>query len=338
MSLAEFSNTQFGNLKAAGTNIDLLNNYFLATYRFDIDQKSYTHNGFVLFANNVENYNRMADFCWDSICLQSSQGIYFALANAKKSLTIERFIVGNTSTYSTIPKNMIFGLRTNDMINPNEKVFKNFDCSIFGSYFYQPIDKYFGRCQKDCDPGYYREIETQRCLKCNDNCLSCIGPSFCSTCTKKYVLIAGECLPCQNPCLNCDQTANRCLSCTNESMFNPLTFTCDKLCISKIGCAKCDNNGGKCLKCDEGYELSNNDCLPKVCGLKNCSLCTTGESQCKECKVGYSLISGMCVVCNVRCNACPEGYVLTSGICAVIASSVDRLVGYFLLVLLYILI
>lgn len=316
MSLSEFSDTQFGNLKTTATNIDLLNNYFLVTYRFGIDPKTYTHNGFVLFANNVENYNRMMDFCWDSVCTQSTQGIYFALANTKQSLTVERFIVGNTSAYTVSPKSLVFGLKTSDMMDPTTKKYKNFDCNLFGDFYFQSSTQYFGVCQKQCDNGYYKNVEAHRCIKCAENCASCIGPGGCSTCNKKSTLINGECLPCQSPCTSCDQSPNRCLSCTSEGMFNSATFACNKLCLDKKGCSKCDINTGKCLVCEDGYEFRSNECVPKSCSLSNCVLCTNDGKICKACLPGYTFTAGICFVCNTGCTICPSGYQLTNGTCS----------------------
>ena len=315
MSVAEFSNTQFGNLKVASTNIELLNNYFLATFRYDIDQRIYSHNGFVMFANNIENYNRMMDFCWDNRCLESTQGLYFAIGNAKQKITLERFIIGNTSGYAIDPKYMIFGLRTGDMMDPNRLRFKNFDCGIFNNLFFQPVDRYYGKCQRECDSGYYMQIDTQRCVKCHSDCLTCNGPASCTTCRSRFVLISGKCFPCQLPCNNCDEHPNKCLSCQKDAMFNPATSTCDKLCIDKKGCLNCDINTGKCLECETEYEIYDNKCKPKACELANCALCSADQKECKACNPGYVVVGRSCVVCFFGCTACPTGYLLESGIC-----------------------
>lgn len=320
MSLNEFTDTQFGNLKAAATNVDLLNNYFLATYRYTINQQVYSHNGFTLFANNIENYNRMMDFCWDGDCSKTPQAIYFALANTKQALTLERFIVGTTSVYASTPQSMIFGMKTADMINKDTSKHKNFDCGIFGNLIYQPTDNYYGKCVNECQSGFYRHLESRRCIKCNENCETCIGPNNCSSCKRRYTTVNGECIACQSPCVTCEQNPHRCTSCFTSTMYNPSTFTCDRYCTIKKGCTKCDPNSGKCYSCTDAYELGDGDCEPKNCGLNNCALCTVDEKRCKICKPGYSLTADQCAICTKGCSTCPEGFQLNGDTCIALKS------------------
>ena len=315
MSLTEFSDTQFGNLKAVTTDVELHNNYFLATYRYKIDPETYSHNGFVLFVNNIENYNRMVDFCWDKECIGKTHGIYFSLGNTTEKLEIERFILGTTSVYASIPNKIIFGLKTKDMIDQNTPKHKNFDCGIFGNLLYEPSDHYFGICVNACQTGYYRDLELQRCIKCHKNCLSCIGPNVCSRCKTRHVLINGECIACQSPCVSCEISPHRCTSCFANPMFNASTFTCDGYCTSNKGCTKCDPNSGRCFSCTNDYELSDGECQPKNCGLKNCSICSTDESECRACSPGYVLNENECEICSKDCTDCPNGYQLSSGSC-----------------------
>jgi len=315
VSLSEFTDTQFGNLKAATTNIDLINNYFLATYRYTIDQKNYSHNGFLLFINNIENCNRQLDFCWDSECIKNQQGIYYALSNTKQKLTLERFIIGNTSINATIPASMIFGMKTKDMIDQNSLKHKNFSCSIFGNLVYQPTDNYYGKCVSECQSGYYRDPETQKCIRCNSNCLTCTGPQTCNTCKRRYTLVKNECIACQAPCVTCDSSPHKCLTCFTSNMFNLLTNTCDMYCTEKKGCTKCDFNSGKCFACSNNFELNNDQCEPRDCGLENCSICTVDEKNCRVCKPGYVLQDDKCVICRQNCSECPMNYQLHVGAC-----------------------
>lgn len=339
ISLNEFIDTQFGNLKSAATNVELLNNYFLATFRFSINTSAYSHNGFALFSNNIENYNRMIDFCWDSDCLNNTQSLYFALGNAKQSINIERFIVGTTSLYAIIPKSIIFGLKTSDMIPKDSTKFKNFDCSLFGNMFYQPIDHYYGKCTNDCQSGFFKDTNLQRCVKCNDKCGTCSSSTSCSNCKSKYVLISGECLSCQAPCVNCELSPHRCTSCLANTMFNSNSFSCDRYCTSKTGCSKCDFNSGKCFACIDGFELIDSDCYPKNCGLNNCSLCSLDKIKCKICEIGYELSTDQCIVCTKNCTVCPSGFALMDESCLSVAKTTRLLnLACWLLYILYMLI
>ena len=340
MPMSEFIETQFGNLKAVTTDIELENNYFLATYRYSVSQSTYSHNGFVLFSNNVENYNRMMDYCWDQACLAQDHGIYFAFGNTKQKIVLERFIMGNTGSYTVSPEQIIFSLKTKDLLEINSPKHKNFDCSIFGDYFFQPIDIHFGKCTQNCDTSYYKDFNTQRCVKCHSSCRTCLSEKICLTCNRTYVLVLGECLPCQTPCITCNKTQNHCLSCKSSNMFNEVDFNCNKLCSTNTGCKNCDIYSGRCYVCKDGYELADGLCQATNCGIPNCTLCNVDGKTCKRCATGYSLTEGKCVVCSTKCEVCPVGYELTNQTCVNLgnslkSSSIMKILSLITLLILY---
>ncbi|KAL4496083.1 hypothetical protein ABPG72_015505 [Tetrahymena utriculariae] len=74
-----------------------------------------------------------------------------------------------------------------------------------------------------CKDGY--TLNNKKCIKnevskvkiCHESCLTCTqdsNPSVCSSCPKNFFLTnLKTCLPCQQPCLDCNESATACTSC-----------------------------------------------------------------------------------------------------------------------------
>ena len=310
--ITEFFDTEFGNLKTAIMDLDIQNNhYFLATLKFDVDKEIFLHNGFLFYLNSRERQNILIDVCWDDVCFEREQQIYFGLMNQKKNFSIEKIILGNSNIYAIQPKSLILNLQKNTEFPPGSKKYKNFDCSFIGNYFFQhePGSIYFGKCVTTCLRGYYKDFITKRCLKCSSKCVTCLSANICLTCKKNESLVVGQCLPCQKPCLTCRNNPNTCLTCTNPDMF--LDNKCNRLCEKKSKlCQICDIYTGNCLKCKSGFSLRAGSCEKNECFISNCKICMSSNS-CRLCQRGYVLENGLCRVCSNNCTFCPFGYKLT---------------------------
>ena len=310
--ITEFFDTEFGNLKTTIMDLDIKNNhYFLATLKFDVDQNIFLHNGFLFYLNSRERQNVLIDVCWDEICFEKEQQIYFGLMNKKNNFPIEKIIVGNSNIYAIKPNSLILNLQKNTDFTAGTIIHKNFDCSFIGNYFFQQElgSIHFGKCLKNCSRGFYKDFLTNRCLKCSSKCQTCISTNICISCKKNEALVIGQCLSCQKPCLTCQNNPNSCLSCSNPEMF--LDNKCERLCQNKSElCQVCDIYSGKCLKCKLGFSLRGGKCEENKCFISNCKICFSGDS-CRLCESGFVLENKNCRVCSNNCTFCPFGYKLT---------------------------
>ncbi len=314
--LTDFFETQYGNLNASIMNLDIGNNYFLATAKFEVDKEIFLNNAFLMFINNVDSQNRLLDICWDSSCIDQPQEMYFALSNQEQSKLIDKIIIGNTGTYSIQPQSLILSLQEKAAFNPTDPRYKNFNCGFLGDYYFQieAGNSLIGRCVRQCNSGYFKNFNNQTCTACPVTCLTCVSSDSCLSCPENQALVVGQCLPCQRPCLTCQNSPNICTTCVNANMF--FDGRCNRLCRNKSAlCDICDIYTGNCLKCKSGYILRGNNCEEDTCGVTNCNICLNTNT-CRLCLRGYQLQNGKCNVCQRNCSFCPFGYKLNlSGSC-----------------------
>ncbi|KAL4508013.1 hypothetical protein ABPG72_021386 [Tetrahymena utriculariae] len=173
------------------------------------------------------------------------------------------------------------------------------------------------QCFQDCPQGYYGDINTNKCLKCEafcpickssgfDNCQKCAGDLFLqdNQCLQKcnfgfYADLAdNNCKKCHKNCLECKAgTENDCTKCKSQQFLGQST------CYSK-----CPNNqyGNQvdmsCVKeCPIGTYGNSYENLCRGCH-SNCFQCYgPSYSQCYKCNLGYYLLDS-------TCDSCPSGY------------------------------
>lgn len=196
------------------------------------------------------------------------------------------------------------------------------------------------RCT-ECQYGYILDSNTNsnkgNCVKCGDNCKTCIlnsqGQTFntCTECNSGYVVNStGNCVQCPTNCNECrinpdNQSNTLCLqfACSTGGLVDS-DFTCES-CPSSLGnCAKCVkdiNNKFICILCSyKTYLDKEGSC--KSC-VNDCSFCADGNGCLPNgCSDGYirHRTAGICVPCTgkgvKRCvYQTPQDSILIPKIC-----------------------
>ncbi|EAR97734.2 transmembrane protein, putative (macronuclear) [Tetrahymena thermophila SB210] len=200
-----------------------------------------------------------------------------------------------------------------------------FDCtscsenySLFKNLCIKAVDNVLSRNEL-CQPGYGYEGTSNKCIKCQENCLECETQTIvrgskgmvCNTCTQQSYqngeILFMKCDKCPpghfnrlNKCEECDNSCDQ-----EKGCFGPSSFQCNKCkagyfkhsstneCLScSESCLECEQNKDKCTSCPQiNPILHNNICLEecpsgffsiKVNDILNCLECD--KSICKECK------------------------------------------------------
>ena len=146
-----------------------------------------------------------------------------------------------------------------------------------------PVDEYTFydemSCVSDCSIyiGYYSDLSTKLCKKCDTNCKACINTKTeCISCPFKYFLSSSTCLSCDGSCVECDGFAKNCTSCSEGFYMDPFTY-------------------GSCIRnCPMGYygEDLNNSCMPCNQGCVQC----LNSSFCFMCNNNYTLTNWNCML------------------------------------------
>ncbi|TNJ27286.1 High cysteine membrane protein [Giardia muris] len=145
-----------------------------------------------------------------------------------------------------------------------------------------------------CDPGYYL-TDTQECLQCPKNCMSC-SDSICLSCSSGYLLQAGVCIPCLENCDVCDD-AFSCTQC-KPGYYNG-TADGAPACIACKDVDKCQVCvQGLCTQPKMGFYL-NSDGSVGTCP-DHCLSCTA-DGVCEHPDDGYYYITGQGL------QSCPSG-------------------------------
>ncbi|ELP83647.1 protein serine/threonine kinase, putative, partial [Entamoeba invadens IP1] len=173
---------------------------------------------------------------------------------------------------------------------------------------------------KRCDDSYYFDNDTQRCEKCDDNCLTCFEtPTKCISCGNDTFMSDYKCDSNEELNHKCDQIASvtsGCIVCKDG--YFKTGMNCFE-CAEK--CSTC-NNENSCLTCNTIYYKTNNgDCLPKS-NIIGCGVEVT-QSGCSKCGDGYFQVNtnecqkcdSSCLTCNLystKCTLCDSSLVLLS--------------------------
>ncbi|KAL4503914.1 hypothetical protein ABPG72_022544 [Tetrahymena utriculariae] len=184
-----------------------------------------------------------------------------------------------------------------------------------------------------CISGYQFKSSNTCEIICASQCKTCSKPlddKSCISCADGYFLSSTQCLPCQAPCQNCVDSANKCSSCKypTDYKFVASNNQCQMICDSTCKTCSEPNNPIKCLDCPDGSYLINGEC--KKC-TSLCGNCQTSPSKCLSCiSSDYTLNSSsntcepicdtQCKLCSSpkdasKCTSCLDGFYLDGGSC-----------------------
>ncbi|KAL4495395.1 hypothetical protein ABPG73_022440 [Tetrahymena malaccensis] len=177
------------------------------------------------------------------------------------------------------------------------------------SYFDQSY--YCQKCHTDCQKCF--GSQQNECLKClNTNLFITSQNRTCGLCLSAEFNDGTKCIKCQNNCLSCT-SLNDCTKCENGYYYkNQICNKCDDNCLSctdKYQCNSCASNytlyDGLCFNCEEGNYLDK--------AKKSCQNC---HSKCKSC---YGQAETECIKCanpnqffdqnNYCVDKCQDGYI-----------------------------
>ncbi|CAD8182852.1 unnamed protein product [Paramecium pentaurelia] len=163
-----------------------------------------------------------------------------------------------------------------------------------GFYLNWQYNSFVSQVSTDANP-YFNNFPSQ-CSACTiSNCITCTGPTVCTTCQNGYFWQTSQYL--QQPSNGSQGSCQPCMQ----------------------GCQTCSNNQS-CQTCFSGYYMvypysGINYCqlCSTVPAISNCLTCDTSQTAphaqsliptCRSCPSGYYLYSGKCVVCTGGCLAC----------------------------------
>lgn len=187
-----------------------------------------------------------------------------------------------------------------------------------------------------------RECDAAQCSKCLNGqkptdgecsdctateCTNCVvidGVNYCEGCQGGFVLNEkyNGCISCQSiGCDECGMTVTGkhwCNSCLSGYYWNT-SQVCTKCTEKFSNCKECTES--QCDVCDDGYHLSNNECVQ----CEGCSALGCKDSICYSCQEGFVRIAdGQCVDLSTahcltaesgRCITCDNDYINISGVC-----------------------
>ena len=155
-------------------------------------------------------------------------------------------------------------------------------------------------CVSRCLPGFYQAGFS--CMKCSEGCSACNEQYICQICNAGRLEFNGfcptscppgavanadrtKCLPCNAPCLTCNEHPSQCTSCSAccGSLFNkecltscPVgTFSSEGACkFCSFNCASCIGTNNTCTACPVGKILYNAACYDKCPFIMIGGICT----------------------------------------------------------------
>ena len=185
---------------------------------------------------------------------------------------------------------------------------------------------------KGCSPRSYPDVFADRCVACDVNCRSCVGPApgQCSSCDDADTLTRADGIGPYGACIGCSiggwESAGGCASCdtgkalTWDTTQNPWTHQCvsqcpagtyrdvlRKACVVAGDCPSltlADDVTRECRACPTGQVFWNDTCLAACPDgmLKQTepegATCTYG------CNGGYTQVGHECVQCAPGCSSC----------------------------------
>lgn len=151
---------------------------------------------------------RIVDVCFKRTGCNVAQFLYFSLFNVNpenpQSLNIDHFILGNTADFASSPQRVYFEVRSPADFDRTAQYYKNFDCRIFGQFYFLRETRFYGRCTSQCPSGFYISTAFDRCLPCPSDCAECADNETCLSCRATDYLIEGRCQRCIAPCRSCE--------------------------------------------------------------------------------------------------------------------------------------
>ncbi|KAL4464370.1 hypothetical protein ABPG73_017849 [Tetrahymena malaccensis] len=207
------------------------------------------------------------------------------------------------------------------------------------------------QCLNNCQIGYYGDITTKTCLKCNSSCKSCNGgqKNNCTSCQAPLFLqiSTGECVDacnnnqygdaltsictsCHSSCKSCfGGSISECLSCNSGFFYQQSTKQCLNYCNSN---QYKDTINNTCINCHETcltcFGPNSNQCLSCLSTLlfdKNSNMCKTSCDNgfyqrfsntkviCQTCE---STFGEGCILCDYKsCNKCAQNFFLYQNVC-----------------------
>ena len=203
------------------------------------------------------------------------------------------------------------------------------NCSDINAYVSSDL-----RCH--CNEAYYPNIlnYNESCLKCPENCSSCINSNICTACKTNFSLLEnGACIcknqyylneyelcsKCHSDCLDCE-SEDKCLRCMDNNAVpasfgcrckdgfwkNEKTEVCEncsnycKICESKDVCLVClreNSEPTNFCNCKSKYYRNSSDfCVQCEGKCENCEMNNEGKIRCLNCSIGYKLQGDECIL------------------------------------------
>ena len=250
------------NLKN-GINIQSMDNSFSGCEKLkDVDLTDFKPQKNISIQNMFKNCAQLNYVDLSNFQTNNYQGIFVGAININQNININVDI-------NTIKENLI---QIINILKETKVECEKGEGSKCKSCLEGSADRYCG----ECNEGYYLPYNKKRteCIKCEDNCLECIGLitiSYCVRCEEGYESINGKCVKeCiigeEEKCKSCDVNEKELCGTCNDGYYLPEDNkeTC-KECSMKC-CKECPND--KCILCngdDIKYpELTLEEALKKV--------------------------------------------------------------------------
>ena len=144
------------------------------------------------------------------------------------------------------------------------------------------------------------------CRGCGEGCTSCV---------EELTTYSGTTTPLSMPfCTSCRDGYE--LRSSNSGKSQRCEISCPSHCFS---CSSSSSSSSSCTLCNNGYTLSNGQCVEKVACPSNCAECDS-SGVCVKCNNGYVLKNGACAVKpKTQIAFCPPDKTLTADLCCCVS-------------------
>lgn len=231
-------------------------------------------------------------------CSPNNPSMCMSCASTLMTTTVtETDAAGNTMTYKKCTKECGSGkypdgskMCVNNCLDNCSKCTDGTTCAMCSKGFFLDDSASTHKCIATCPDGYYGNKLTGKCETCQSPCATCMGSSTtCKSCVNTHKLFQavnkcftscpkgtylnnGECLPCKENVLNCDQT-------TGDSL-PAMSIPCDS------SCSTCFWDKAYCIKCATGKKLAPHGRCVDTCPDSTTEETMNGVTVCKECAKG----------------------------------------------------
>ena len=118
-------------------------------------------------------------------------------------------------------------------------------CVPNSEYFYVSSTN---KCETECPPGYYPDLEKNKCQVCKDPCIECLSSTECTSCVSGtyffgiscldecepgYIVQSAtnnSCVACEPPCQTCVDQVDKCLTCEFPLFYFSEGYNCTEEC------------------------------------------------------------------------------------------------------------